>query len=72
MRLGYSIKRLDSTQAHRIDFTRPTSVENSHAYVEGKPVKKTPRVFSFIRKILSGERVEESLNYRPVSQTNSE
>ena len=69
VRLGYSIKRLDSTQVHGIDFTRSTSVENSHKHVDGKPVRKTPRVFSFIRKAFNGERAEESLNYQPDSKT---
>jgi esterase/lipase superfamily enzyme len=63
-RLGHYLHDLNSTQAAYVDFTTASAVDQSHAYVEGSPVKSpNARVTKFFKKVFNGERGEHDLWY---------
>lgn len=62
-RLGHWPYDLASRRAVYVDFTSARGVGDSHAYFEGKPVEKNPRVRTFFRAALGGAVAESGLTY---------
>lgn len=62
-RLGHWPYDLASRRALYVDFTRARAVGDSHAYFEGEPVEKNPRVRAFFRAALAGDVAEHGLPY---------
>ena len=62
-RLGHYTYGLDSSQGVYVNFTKTKHVGDSHAYFEGDPVEKNPRVKAFFQAAVNGETAETPLPY---------
>src|SRR5262249_52410188 len=62
-RLGHWPYNLDSRRAVYVNFTSADGVGDSHAYFEGDPVRKNPKVKGFFDTALNGGVAEDGLAY---------
>lgn len=62
-RLGHYTKNLSSTKAVYLDFTDAKGVDDSHAYFEGKLLRKNTDIKEVFKKMFNGQSVEETLEY---------
>ena len=67
-RLGHYTKNLLSTKAVYLNFTDAKGVGDSHAYFEGKLLKKNAGIKEIFKKLFTGQTVEEKLDYDPHSR----
>ncbi len=63
-RLGHSLDDLESRRAVYVNFTGAKAVGTSHAYFEGDPVEKNPRIRTFFREAFRGVDAERRLSYK--------
>ncbi len=63
-RLGHYIRNLNSGQAYYINLTNAPWVKNSHAYFEGKVVRRNHKVLIFFKDAINGRFAEEGMKYR--------
>lgn len=65
-RLGHWIKNLSGENPWYIDFSDAKHVnDNSHAYFEGDPISKNPKIKEVFHKMINGKKVENDLDKHP-------